>query len=79
MNNGFRRFLILLAVFVFAFLAVFITRKLQNGDSLIDILSGGNAGKTEENGSFTLRLTPVIGTDKVQILAAINRGERGSG
>ena len=73
MNNGFRRFLILLAVFVFAFLAVFITRKLQNGDSLIDILSGGNAGKTEENGNFTLRLTPVIGTDKVQILAAINQ------
>lgn len=73
MNNGFRRFLILLAVFVCAFLAVFVTRKLQNGDSLIEILSGGTVQKTEGDGNFTLRLAPIIGSDKVQILSAINR------
>ena len=73
MNNGFRRFLILLAVFVCAFLAVFVTRKLQDGDSLIEILSGGTVGKTEKGDNFTLRLAPIIGSDKVQILSAINR------
>lgn len=73
MNNGFRRFLILLAVFVCAFLAVFVTRKIQNGDSIIDILSGGTVGNTEENGEFTLRLAPVIASEKVQVLSAINR------
>jgi serine protease Do len=73
MNNGFRRLLILLAVFVCAFLAVFVARKIQNGDSLINILSGGTVGNAEENDKFTLRLAPIIGSDKVQVLSAINR------
>jgi len=73
MNNGFRRFLILLTVFVCAFLAVFITRKIKNGDSLISIFSGGVAGNAEEDDAFTLRLSPIIGSEKIQVLSAINR------
>lgn len=71
MNNGFRRFLALLAVFCIAFLAVFVMRKIQGGSSLMDILTGksGNAFESEE---YTLQDKPSINLKEVEVLAAIN-------
>ena len=41
MTDGFRRFSILLFVFLLAFLAVFVLRRLQGGETLADILPWG--------------------------------------
>jgi len=72
MNDGFRRFLVLLAVFCLAFLAVFVIRKIQNGDSWMDILTGRSSSDGFESEKYTLRDKPSIDLKDVQILAAIN-------
>lgn len=72
MNNGFRRFLVLLAVFCIAFLAVFVIRKVQNGDSLMDILKGRSSNNGFQSEEYTLREKPSIDLKDVEILAAIN-------
>lgn len=68
MNDGFRRFLVLLAVFCFAFLAVFVIRKMQAGNSLMDILTGNRF----ESEQYTLQDKPSINLKDVEVLAAIN-------
>lgn len=65
MNDGFRRFLVLLAVFVIAFLAVYIART--------DLLSSWKPWQDSSDEKITLRLNPVIAENEVQVLAAINR------
>ncbi len=72
MNDGFRRFLVLLAVFCIAFLAVFVMRKIQGGNSLMDILTGRASGNGFESEEYTLRQKPSINLKDVEVLAAIN-------
>lgn len=62
MNDGFRRFLVLVAVFVLAYLAVSIALKVQNGEK-----------QSEANEQVTLRLSPLLREDQVKILDAFNR------
>jgi len=70
MNPGFRRFVILLVVFVLAFLAVFVVRKMQDGSSLMDIITGRDS--VSGDGQFTLLDKPALNLKDVQVLAAIN-------
>ncbi|MBK1831944.1 trypsin-like peptidase domain-containing protein [Verrucomicrobiaceae bacterium R5-34] len=70
MNPGFRRFLTLLVVFVMAFLTVFVVRKMQDGSSLMDIITGRDSAAND--GQFTLRDKPALNLQDVQVLAAIN-------
>jgi len=70
MNHGLRRFLILIAVFCTAFLAVFVVRKMQDGSSLLDIITGRDS--TEDNGNFTLLDKAPLDLNDVQVMAAIN-------
>ena len=72
MNDGFRRFLFLLAVFCFAFLVVFVVRKIQGGDSLIDILPSSASENGFESHQHTLRNKPSMNLKDVEVLAAIN-------
>ncbi|MGB0993142.1 MAG: S1C family serine protease, partial [Akkermansiaceae bacterium] len=72
MSAGIRRFLILLAVFVAAFLSVFVIRKLQKGYSLADIFSGKAKGNTYYSEEYTLKDKPALELDDVKVLAAIN-------
>ena len=65
MNDGFRRFLVLVVVFVVAFLAVYIART--------DRFSSWQTGKSSAEEKVTLRLNPVISANEVQVLAAINQ------
>jgi len=73
MNDGFRRFLVLLAVFFIAFLAVFFIRKIQGGHSLMDILTGRSSDNGFESEQYTLKDKAPIDLKNVEILAAINR------
>jgi len=72
MNISLRRLLVLLTVFVLAFLAVFVIRKLQSGANLLDLVTGLTPEKNQENASYTLRAKPSVDLDDVQVLAAIN-------
>lgn len=72
MNSGFRRFLVLLSVFLFAFLAVFVIRKIQSGVSLADLLMGRDANHQHEPEDYTLRLQPSVDLSSVEVLAAVN-------
>lgn len=73
MNDGFRRFLVLLAVFFIAFLAVFFIRKIQGGHSLMDILTGRSSDNGFESQQYTLKDKAPIDLKNVEILAGINR------
>ncbi len=73
MNDGFRRLLVLLAVFCLAFLAVFVMRKIQDGNSLMDILTWRSTDKGFESEKYTLRNSSSLDLKDVQILAAINQ------
>ena len=73
MNNGFNRALILLAVFLAAFLTVIVVRKTQNGEQLLDILNGQNHSDHSEKLAYTLQQKPVIQLKDVKVLAAINK------
>lgn len=70
MNHGLRRFLILAAVFCAAFLAVFVVRKMQDGSSLLEILTGKDS--IEDSGNFTLLDKAPLNLKDVQVMAAIN-------
>lgn len=70
MNHGFRRFLILFAVFCVAFLTVFVVRKMQDGRSLLEIITGKSP--TEDSGTFTLLDKAPLDLEDVQVMAAIN-------
>ena len=72
MNDGFRRFLVLLGVFCLAFLGVFVVRKIQGGNSLMDILTGRNRENGFQSEQYTLRKKPSIDLSDVKVLAAIN-------
>ncbi len=72
MNDGFRRFLVLLGVFIFAFLSVFVVRKIQSGHSFMDILTGKNQENGFRSEKYTLRDKPSIDLKDVKVLAAIN-------
>lgn len=72
MNDGFRRFLVLLAVFCVAFLAVFVMRKMQGGSSLMDIITGRATDDRFQSEQYTLQDKPSINLDEVEVLAAIN-------
>ncbi len=73
MNNGFSRALILLAVFLAAFLTVIVVKKAQNGEPLLDILNDQDHSDHSENLGYTLQQTPVIQLENVKVLAAINK------
>jgi len=76
MRNGFNKLLILLAVFLSAFLAVVIVRKTQDGEKLINIIRGSdrNAGNSgADNASYTLRKKPSLDLKDVSVLAAMNK------
>lgn len=72
MHQGFSRFLILLAVFFAAFLAVIMVRKAQNGEDLLAFLKSRDRITTTENGTYTLRSKPSVDLNNVRVLAAIN-------
>jgi len=72
MNDGFRRLLVLLAVFCFAFFVVFVVRKIQGGDSLMDILPSSASENGFESHQHTLRNKPSMNLKDVEVLAAIN-------
>ncbi len=72
MNDGFKRFLVLIAIFCIAFLAVFVIRKMQNGYSLTDIITGKSSSEQFEGEKYTLREKPAINLKEVEVLAAIN-------
>jgi len=72
MQNGFSRALLLLAIFLSAFLTVIVVRKAKNGDPLLGILKGRNQSERTEDVSYSLRKKPAIGLDDVKVLAAIN-------
>lgn len=74
MNDGFRRFSILLFVFLLAFLAVFVLRRMQGGESISDMWpwsqEEGGQFKPEE---FTLPDDPPLNIDDVEMLARLNK------
>lgn len=74
MNDGFRRFSILLFVFLLAFVAVFVLRRLQGGETLADLWPWSEVEegqfKPEE---FTLPDEPPLDIDDVEMLERLNR------
>lgn len=72
MHQALSRFLILLAVFFAAFLAVIMVRKAQNGEDLLGFLKSRDRITTAENGTYTLRSKPSVDLSSVRVLAAIN-------
>lgn len=72
MHNGFSRLLVLLAIFCSAFLAVIVVRKVNQGDSLWDILRGRASIEDVEN-RYTLQKDPSLKLRQVRTLDAINR------
>ena len=74
MSDGFRRFAILLGVFVFAFLAVFIFRKVQGGEGFLDLFKFGKkgGGETFVPEIYTLSSKPALPPGEVEFLAALD-------
>lgn len=74
MNDGFRRFSILLFVFLLAFLAVFVLRRLQGGETLSDLWPW-NQGEEErfKPEEFTLPDDPPLDIDDVEMLVRLNK------
>lgn len=73
MNDGFRRFSILLFVFLMAFLAVFVLRRLQGGETLSDLWPWNK----KEIGDFkpehyTLPDDPLLEIGDVEMLMRLN-------
>ncbi|MBT8038134.1 MAG: trypsin-like peptidase domain-containing protein [Verrucomicrobiae bacterium] len=71
MNDKLRRTLVLLAVFCITFLAVYVIRHLQDGHRLKDILTWHKSDTRSE--TYTLRSSPSIDLNEVEVLAAINQ------
>ena len=74
MGDGFRRFAILLGVFVFAFLAVFVFRKVQGGEGFLDLFKFGKKERSETfiPESYTLSSKPALPPGEVEFLAALD-------
>ncbi|MDE0596097.1 MAG: trypsin-like peptidase domain-containing protein [Roseibacillus sp.] len=74
MNEGFRRFVVLLGVFVLAFLAVFAFRRVQDGEGLFDIFKFGKKDGQENfvPESYTLSTEPALDPGDVKILARLD-------
>lgn len=73
MQQGFSRFLILLAVFFAGFLAVIIVRKTQDGASLFDLIKDRDSSPLVQDESYTLKDKPSLDLSDVKVLAAINQ------
>ena len=73
MKTGLSRLLILLAIFLAAFLTVIVVRKSQNGGNLLDILRGSANRAQPGDGSYTLQTKPAISPSEIGTLASINR------
>lgn len=73
MNEGFRRFVVLGAVFLLAFVAVFAFRRIQNGEGLFDFLK---FGKEEEQQfvpeEYTLRSESALKPGEVPGLVSLD-------
>ena len=74
MNEGFRRVLVLLGVFVLAFLAVFVFRRVQGGEGIFDIFKFGKKNGREEfvPESYTLSSEPALEPGEVRLLARLD-------
>ena len=73
MQNGLNRKLLLLAVFLTAFLAVIIIRKMQNGESILDIISGNSPTESTKNKNYTLQKKPSLEKKDIKTLIAFDR------
>ncbi len=74
MNEGFRRVLVLLGVFVLAFLAVFVFRRVQGGEGIFEIFKLGKKNGREEfvPESYTLSSKPALEPGEVRLLARLD-------
>jgi len=74
MNDGMRRFAVLLGVFALAFLAVFVFRKIQGGEGLFDIFKFGERDREEKFAPerYTLSNKPALSPGEVEYLAALD-------
>ncbi|MEE3179840.1 MAG: hypothetical protein VX317_09165, partial [Verrucomicrobiota bacterium] len=74
MNDGLRRFAVLGGVFVFAFLAVFVFRKVQGGEGFFDIFKFWERDRQENfiPESYTLSNKPALSPGEVEFLAALD-------
>lgn len=74
MNEGFRRFVVLLGVFVFAFLAVFVFRRVQSGEGIFDIFKFGKKDGQENfiPEPYTLSTKPAVDPKEVEFLAVLD-------
>ena len=69
MNDGFRRFAVLLFVFLLAFIAVVFLRRLQNGEGFADLLPWGKKDPTEFRPErFTLPERAALDMSEVEML-----------
>jgi len=69
MNDGFRRFAVLLFVFLLAFIAVVALRRLQNGEGWADLLHWGKKDQTVfRSEPFTLPERAALDMDDVEML-----------
>jgi len=73
MQNGLNRKLLLLAVFLSAFLAVIIIRKVQNGESILEIISGNTPTEQGKNKNYTLQKKPSLDKKDIKTLIAFDR------
>ncbi|NNC87880.1 MAG: PDZ domain-containing protein [Akkermansiaceae bacterium] len=74
MNDGFRRFLALLFVFALAFAVVFVFRRVQGGEGLLDIFGLGKSNNSIEfkPERFTLRQDAPLAIDDVEVLRRLD-------
>lgn len=74
MHDAFRRLLVLIFVFTFAFLAVFAVRNWQSGNGgLLGIFRPAPVDRSHTPESYTLREKPIIDLDEVEVLNAFDR------
>lgn len=74
MNEGFRRFAVLLGVFLLAFLVVFAFRRIQGGEGLLDLFKLGkkDAGEQFIPEDYTLGRDPAMDPDDVPGLLRVD-------
>ncbi len=74
MNEGFRRFVVLVGVFLFAFLAVFIFRRVQGGEGIFDIFDFRKKTKRETfvPEDYTLSNESALEPDDVKLLRRLD-------
>jgi Do/DeqQ family serine protease len=74
MNDGFRRFLALLVVFAMAFAVVFVIRRIQGGEGVLELLGVGGGKEQPEfrPERFTLRQDTPLDIDDVEMLRRLD-------